>query len=552
MPGLQPFICPECGRESAFDPWLTSARCPYCGHGPPWRPEPDARQPTRLAADDHSFLDELISHWNGSHIADTSVAPPTRESAVAFLQQYLRAMGGGSHTSFSDQARRLSASHPNDDQALSFARAYTLLKRGDRATAAQCLRGLVSACPQFVDPLIWLTATTDDPEERIRYLGMALLQEPAHPLARDAMAIARERVTPTVARASRGAGPTVITATCPQCGGSLHYEPGAAKVSCPYCGHQLELPKVDLIQGQATLLSDLRLRRRHPGCAWADVQQATRCQSCGAALSLADHVSDRCVFCGTMTVLTDYRGRTFERPDGFLPFEVGQAQAAAAIRQAIRFSLHRLRASLTRAKLAMGEIEGVYLPFWVFDGFVDVHTRTFNVSNGSVFPTAPTESRDVLMLNDLLLPGMVVPSPSLLGRLLPFALHTLVPYEPRLLTDWRAALYQRDVEVVAKDAHAMMISRARARAGPPPEPASPGYVQPRRTFYVSSSTYQLVLLPVWIGRLAIGNKPSPVIVNGQTGKVALEYAWSRGSWEEDAEQCWWEGLGQKDVLGLVA
>ena len=442
MPGLQPFICPECGRESALDPWVTSARCPQCGHTPPQRLELDAHRLARTTRKHYPFLGELISHWNGSHRVDTSAAP------------------------VSDQARHLFAPHLDGGQIVSFVRAYTLLKRGDRATAARYLRDLTTACPQFVDPWVWLTAETNDPEERIRYLGMALLRESAHPLARDAMAIARERVTPTVARISRTVEATAIAATCPLCGSSMHYEPGAANVSCPYCGHQLALPKVDLIQGQATLLSDLR-RRRYQSRAWADVQQATRCQSCGATLSLADHVSDQCTFCGTTAVLTDNCRASLERPDGFLPVEVDEPQADAAIHQALRLSLHRLRASLTRANLQVRGHEGVYLPFWVFDGFVEVRTRRFVVRDGLMSSTVPTESRDVLAFNNLLSPGVVVPAPSLLRRLLPFALHALVAYEPRLLADWRAALYKRDVEVVAGEAHAAMMSLARARVGPP-------------------------------------------------------------------------------------
>lgn len=30
----QPFICPQCGHESDFDPWVAAARCPRCGYSP--------------------------------------------------------------------------------------------------------------------------------------------------------------------------------------------------------------------------------------------------------------------------------------------------------------------------------------------------------------------------------------------------------------------------------------------------------------------------------------------------------------------------------------
>jgi hypothetical protein len=47
---MQTFICPECGKESTYDPWHTSARCPACGYVPPKKMEtgyhmtPESRQ----------------------------------------------------------------------------------------------------------------------------------------------------------------------------------------------------------------------------------------------------------------------------------------------------------------------------------------------------------------------------------------------------------------------------------------------------------------------------------------------------------------------------
>lgn len=32
---MQPFVCPECGEKSEYDPWLGAARCPCCGYTPP-------------------------------------------------------------------------------------------------------------------------------------------------------------------------------------------------------------------------------------------------------------------------------------------------------------------------------------------------------------------------------------------------------------------------------------------------------------------------------------------------------------------------------------
>ncbi|MGD8626043.1 MAG: hypothetical protein PVJ34_16015, partial [Anaerolineae bacterium] len=32
--GMQPFLCPQCGHRSSFDPWQGAARCERCGFTP--------------------------------------------------------------------------------------------------------------------------------------------------------------------------------------------------------------------------------------------------------------------------------------------------------------------------------------------------------------------------------------------------------------------------------------------------------------------------------------------------------------------------------------
>ena len=52
---MQPFVCPQCGYKSAFDPWVESARCPKCGYIPlegsqPPPPRPAQESPAETPA----------------------------------------------------------------------------------------------------------------------------------------------------------------------------------------------------------------------------------------------------------------------------------------------------------------------------------------------------------------------------------------------------------------------------------------------------------------------------------------------------------------------
>jgi len=119
------------------------------------------------------------------------------------------------------------------------------------------------------------------------------------------------------------------------------------------------------------------------------------------------------------------------------------------------------------------------------------------------------------------LSGLVTPPHEFLAGILPFEIAALVPYEPRLLADWPAALYSLDVEKAVETAQASML-RAAMRAREPLvriEDSKEDDARPR--YRVTSATYQLVLLPAWAAILETRGKLRAALVNGQTGKTAL-------------------------------
>jgi hypothetical protein len=96
-------------------------------------------------------------------------------------------------------------------------------------------------------------------------------------------------------------------------------------------------------------------------------------------------------------------------------------------------------------------------------------------------------------------------------------------YEPQLLADWLAQLYTLDVEGVAEQARNAMVALARREARSPAirqDKTSPLFTF-LSTLQLSTLTYQLVLLPLWIAPILYRDERCLVLVNGQTGKVVL-------------------------------
>jgi ribosomal protein S27E len=227
---MQPFICPDCGHQSTFDPLVASALCPRCGFTPPTGGRRSAfvrdigRRQNRL------FLTELLSHWDGTHRPDGAASLPTPEEAQGFYWAYRRALG------------EMAQKRPSEQVILAFATAYAHLRRGECEEAVHLLHELSSSAPAFAEPWVWLTATTDDPAARKRYLETALLIEPAHPLAQKALA-----GVPGIAPPPDREGALEISIVqCPHCGCAVSYDPGAVEVECPYCQASLVVPKDEL------------------------------------------------------------------------------------------------------------------------------------------------------------------------------------------------------------------------------------------------------------------------------------------------------------------
>jgi hypothetical protein len=141
----------------------------------------------------------------------------------------------------------------------------------------------------------------------------------------------------------------------------------------------------------------------------------------------------------------------------------------------------------------------------------------------------PALSKETMMFDNLVFSAMDFPPPWILKKVQPYKLRSLVPYEAQLLANWPAALYQRDVEVAAREAYNSMLTSAlwRKRSVVAANAAELG--QLRRMFQVTTVTYQLVLLPVWAALARRDREQRLVLVNGQTGQVAFSSELKSGS-----------------------
>ncbi len=489
--------CPHCGHEKVHELAARPRFCTRCGR-PMTAPGKTVAAPVKREQTGHQqYLDEILAHWQGTHVPSPDFGRITPRQGQILFDAYQHDLSRASY----DPAYK-----PGRRERLAFASAYLLLKQGKRDLAVDWLRDQTEKSPRFADPLIWLAAATDDPAERIDYLETAVLLEPTHPLAREAFSIATGRVSPNGSPAKRDAGPRFRVVKCPQCGGALRYDPGAIEVECQFCGRPFELEGTDLLEQQTGLMGELRLKRRFQGTTWREVSRIARCQSCGAELVMTHHLARQCVFCGSTSVLVEDLRQALIQPDGFLPFKVDQEGAAKAIRQ-------------SSGEAKPERPQGIYLPYWVFDGFVEARYQPETLEGVLAPNRRPEPYRRLMMFDNLLYSAMERPFSRLLESILPYKLHKLVPYDAHLLADWAAAIYRRDVDQVVDEARDAMLQAAIRRTRQSSPEAFKSW-NTKRSFQVTAVTYQLVLLPVWTAVVGPRGERTVVMVNGQTGEVA--------------------------------
>ena len=230
-------------------------------------------------------------------------------------------------------------------------------------------------------------------------------------------------------------------------------------------------------------------------------------------------LTSTCRFCGSRHLLQEDANLTFEQPDLIVPFTISREEALVAVEQHLKSGL-RILTRLFADAVARIDLQGSYLPFWIFDADMIVNWS---------WTTAASSGKHPVLLSDVPYLAVDSPAPELLIRTEPYDLQRGVDYDPRLLATFPARLYTCDLTRASIDARPRLTRAACRQAEVSLRVHRPrGYGRNddpgslRTNAYTQFMTYRFALLPVWIGTLVEedGDR-QPVLVNGQTGKVAL-------------------------------
>ena len=160
-----------------------------------------------------------------------------------------------------------------------------------------------------------------------------------------------------------GVGEGVIQHKCPGCGAPLKYSPNAGTVICEYCGTKFEVSQLKTGDESKINFEWSRYKKSLSG----EELEGTltyECKQCGAVMEAPKNtIATFCPYCANNIVLKETSTGGL-KPNLVIPFKFPKDK------------VHSYFKSFTRGKKLLpvnyfkgcmiGEVQGVYLPFWLF------------------------------------------------------------------------------------------------------------------------------------------------------------------------------------------
>ncbi len=339
---------------------------------------------------------------------------------------------------------------------------------------------------------------------------------------------------------------------CPACTGPLHFVGASGRLECDYCGSTFSVEEIEQLYAdkeEASVQAAEQQAAQQPSTEhdqgewdltgsddWGpgEGMRAYNCPSCGAELICDETTAaTSCPYCGNPSIVPGQFVGVL-RPDCIIPFKVEKNAAIAALKQFYHKKRLLPRAFTTDNHLQ--EIQGIYVPFWLFDGSGDVDvsyhaTRSHTRVSGN-YRITTTEHFNVQRAGVVAFEKLPVDASS---KMPDAYMDSIEPFDYSELKDFSTAYlpgYLADKYDVSQDDCAV---RADRRCRSSCLTAMRNTVSGYETVTATGSNVALrrekvryALLPVWLLHTKWNGEDYLFSVNGQTGKLTGNLPVSKG------------------------
>jgi len=310
---------------------------------------------------------------------------------------------------------------------------------------------------------------------------------------------------------------------CPCCDGAIAFDAGTQQMKCPYCDTEFDVETIREQAEENTPQEDTAWQQEQGKWQEGEVT-AYVCQSCGGELITdATTAATACPYCGNPVVLShNVSGQL--KPDCIIPFKLDKKAAMEALKK--HLSGKPLLPKLFKDENHIKEIQGVYVPFWLYDatamGSAQYHATKVRTWADSRFYYTETSHYRVgraghQEFSGVPADGSAKMDDTLMESLEPYDLCQAEPFNSAYLAGYLADRYDQTAQDCAQRAD----MRIRESTAETLRQTVCGYATVTTqgcTVNLRDASTRYALYPVWLLHTRYKDKDYLFGMNGQTGK----------------------------------
>ena len=334
---------------------------------------------------------------------------------------------------------------------------------------------------------------------------------------------------------------SVLEYKCPNCGGAVSFDTDSQKMNCPYCDAEFDPEAIRLYN--ESLKEESResydWNEYNTADQWSDEElssiSAYICPSCaGEIIGDANTAATHCPYCGSPAIMPKQLEGMF-KPDFVIPFKLDKSAAIKAFKSSMKGKVF-LPTSFKTTRL--DEIQGIYVPFWLFDCDTDSQVRykgekvrTWTSGSYQYTETSHFQLERAGTVDFVKLPvdGSKKMDDTYMEAIEPYDYKGLVNFQMAYLSGYLADKYDVDVEQSRPRAN----ERIKKSVEQLFRNTTSGYTNIRvdnTNIKMKDGKINYALMPVWMLNTKYKNKIYSFAMNGQTGKLIGSYPVDKGKW----------------------
>lgn len=314
------------------------------------------------------------------------------------------------------------------------------------------------------------------------------------------------------------------TYKCPNCGGSMVFDPEKQRFVCEYCLSDFQREDLDRLSSdgmqEEPSSADLSAEEKEPESALLYT-----CPSCGAEIAMeGTTVSDFCYYCHNPVILSGKLSKE-QMPSLVIPFQFSKDDAKERFLSWIGRKTYLPRDFFSAKQIE--KLSGVYFPYWTCDrimhGSLSGTARRIRMWRAGDMEYTETKVYSVrragqIELRDLSRNALQKAQVRMLDGILPFDLQKAEPFHTGFLSGFQAEVkdmerecFKAEIEQETEGYVRELLTGTASTAG--------GFQAERFCASEEKSVWRYVLLPVWILTYRRNGALYYFAMNGQTGEI---------------------------------